>query len=233
MDEIYYDWNDRTVLCAASIDDRAGNDLDTIERGLERAHDRGEVLELYGHQPGDTHAGADVPVDKIEAMLAKASELGLTFYTSDQLTAAGAHTAGFALSFDDAHIDDWWAMRPIFDRYGAKVTFFVTRYYLWDEAMKAKLRDLASDGHSIQAHSVNHLRAPEYVSEHGLAAYLADEALPSIDGLAADGYHVTDYAYPFGARTSELDRALLQHVQRLRAVSFSIDGPLVADPCPE
>lgn len=235
MDEIFYDWTDRRVLCAANIDVVGDNGIETIDRGLERARDRGEVLQLYGHQPGDPAVGATVPVDKIEAILAKAVELGLAFYRSDELRpdADGAGTGGLALSFDDAHIADWWGLRPLFQQYGARLTFFVTRYAGWDATMKAQLRDLYTDGHAIEAHSVNHLRAPEYVTEHGLEAYMTDEAQPSIDLLVADGYPVTDYAYPFGARTGELDHALLERVERLRAVSFSWDGPFVVDPCPE
>lgn len=221
------------MLCAVSIDDIAGNQLDTIVLGLERASARGEVIQLYGHQPGDPSAGATVPIDKIEAVLARAAELGLAFFTSRDLVPDGPHTGGLALSFDDAHIADWWALRPMFDQYDARLTFFVTRYDQWDDAMKAQLRDLSADGHSIQAHSVNHLRAPEFVTERGLAAYLTEEALPSIELLRADGYAITDYAYPFGARTGELDRALLAHVERVRAVTFSLDGALISDPCPE
>jgi len=228
LDEVYYDWTDRQVLCAANIDASAGNELDSIERGLERARDTGTVLQLYGHKPGGT-----VPVDKIDAILADAAALGVGFFTEPELVPGGAHTGGLALSFDDAHIAEWWALRPTFDRYGAKVTFFITRYYQWDATMKAQLHDLAADGHAIEAHSVNHLRAPEYVTEHGLDAYMTDEALPSIDQLRADGYDVTDYAYPFGGRTGELDHALLQHVDRVRAISFAVDSPITADPCPE
>lgn len=233
MDEIFYDWTPRDVLCAANIDERGGNDLDTIYAGLARARDRGEVLQLYGHQPGDLAAGATVAVDKVEAILARADELGLQFFTSPELVADGAGTGGLALSFDDAHIDDWWWLRPTFQRYHARATFFISRYAQWDDRMKGELADLAADGHSIQAHSVGHLRAPEYVTEHGLDAYMADEALPSIDLLVADGYPITDYAYPFGARTGELDRALLAHVARLRSISFSLDNAVTVDPCPE
>jgi peptidoglycan/xylan/chitin deacetylase (PgdA/CDA1 family) len=230
MDEIYYDWTEQPVLCAANIDATAGNDLGTIFDGLQRAHDRGEVMQLYGHNPS---ADGTVPVDKLEAILAKAVELGLPFYRSDELRPDGPGGAGFALSFDDAHIAEWWALRPLFQQYGARLTFFVTRYAGFDPTMKAQLRDLFTDGHAIEAHSVNHLRAPDYVTEHGLQAYLDDEALPSIELLVADGYPVTDFAYPFGSRTREIDRALLRHVERVRAVSFAWDGPFIVDPCPE
>jgi len=93
------------------------------------------------------------------------------------------------------------------------------------------LHALAAQGHKIEAHSVSHQRAPTYVENHGLAAYLADEALPSIDALRAEGFDVTTYAYPYGARTGELDGALLEHVSIVRSVSFT--WSTVSDPCPD
>ena len=87
---------------------------------------------------------------------------------------------GLALSFDDAAIEAWTTARPLLLQYGARVTFFVTRYHLFTEEGRAQLRDFAADGHEIAAHGVAHLRAPVYVEEYGLSAYLADEALPNV-----------------------------------------------------
>jgi hypothetical protein len=39
------------------------------------------------------------------------------------------------------------------------------------------------------------------------------------------------WAYPFGARTAELDRALAEHVSILRSVAFPVRG--AGSPCPE
>jgi hypothetical protein len=38
------------------------------------------------------------------------------------------------------------------------------------------------------------------------------------------------FAYPFGMRTAETDRAILKYVDRVRSVSFSMEG--AGDPCP-
>ena len=111
------------------------------------------------------------------------------------------------------------------------MTFFVSRYARLSPTQRDLLRLLASDGHDVQAHSVLHLRAPEYVEDHGLAAYLEDEVIPSIEVLRADGYEVTAFAYPFGARTTELDRAIRAHVPVLRSVAFSWTAP-ISSPCP-
>jgi peptidoglycan/xylan/chitin deacetylase (PgdA/CDA1 family) len=216
------------VFCALGIDTVSGNPTDAVLRGLDRAAAEGTVIQLFTHSPGRT-----IAVSKVEAILAHAASIGLDFVTYPELGPGQTPRGGLALSFDDAGIDTWIAMRDTFLAHDAQVTFFVKAYDVWTEPQKTDLARLAGDGHAVQAHSLRHQRATDYVTDHGLAAYLADEALPSIALLEADGYVVTDYAYPFGARTSELDRALLEHVERVRAVTFALDGPLLADPCPE
>lgn len=215
------------VYCAVNLDDSAGNDLDSIDGALDRAVARNELLHLYAHRPGVT-----VPLAKLEHVLAGARARGLTFVTYGELAPSEvtAPVPALALSFDDSGVDDWLRARELFRASDARVTFFVSRYDRISEVRRAGIRDLALDGHSIQAHSVDHRNAPAMVEAEGLAAYLRDEALPSIAVLRADGYDVTAFAYPYGARTQELDDALLDHVQVLRSVTFTVAG--VADPCP-
>ena len=211
--------------CAADLDSSAGNSLESIDTALDRAAERGEVVELYAHRPT-----LSVPLSKIEHVLAGAAARNLPFVTYADFAAGGVTGPGIALSFDDSGVPYWMEARPLFLAYGARVTFFVCRYAEMSDDLHAQIRELANDGHDIEAHSVLHLRAPSYVEDHGLRAYLDDEALPSIEVLRRDGYAVSAYAYPYGARTDELDHALLQHVPVLRSVSFAVGG--VADPCP-
>jgi hypothetical protein len=227
-DEIFDDGSPRRVFCAAGLDTVSGNDDDSVMGGLERAAERDEVILLYGHTPGRT-----VPVDRIEAVLARAGELGLEHVTMRELASPRPRRAGLSLQFDDDDIDQWFDIRELLAAHGARVTFFVTRYDQFDRRGRERLRALADDGHDVEAHGVDHLVAPDYVEEHGLAAYLDDEAVPSIERLRADGYDPVAYAYPFGARTSEIDEALLEHVQVLRSVTFTYDAPIISDPCPE
>ena len=49
-----------------------------------------------------------------------------------------------------------------------------------------------------------------------VTAYLANEALPSIDVLQRDGYAIDAYAFPFGASNDALDAALLDYVRLVR-----------------
>ena len=233
-DEVFYDWDGRDVLCAIGLDPASGNDLDSVLGGLDRAAERGEALMLFAHAPG-----SHVPFDRLEAVLAYAAEIGLDFVTARDLAAGGPPRAGLALSIDDSDVDAWLSARDLFRQYGARVSFYVTRFDRLTDDRRAALHELADDGHTIEAHGLRHLVAPDYVEEHGLAAYLREEALPSIELLRADGFDPVSFAYPYGNRTSELDAALLEHVQTVRSVTFAalrfelLPGTIVTDPCPD
>ena len=228
MDEVYYRGPGPRVLCAAGIDDRTGNGAGSLVAGLDRAARTGEVLQLYGHAPGRTVALATV-----DAVLDGARARGLASFTYAELAAGRPAEAGLALSFDDSDVEAWQSIADRLDAAGVRATFFVTRYHLWTAEQRAALRALADRGHDVEAHTVAHLRAPDVVEDRGLAGYLADEVRPGLELLRADGYRPTVFAYPFGARTAELERALLADFTLLRSVSYSYDGPLVVDPCPE
>jgi peptidoglycan/xylan/chitin deacetylase (PgdA/CDA1 family) len=216
----------RAVYCAVNLDSSAGVDSASIDASLDRAAARGELVELYAHRPGVT-----VPFAKLEHVLAGARARGLAPVTYGDLARSAPRGPSLALSFDDAGIAEWMSARELLRAYGARVTFFVTRYASLSDEARAQLGVLASDGHDVAAHGVRHLRAPAYVEARGVTAYLAEEALPSIEVLRADGYEVTAFAYPYGARTGELDAALLDHVPVIRSVAFPIHG--AGSPCPD
>jgi hypothetical protein len=226
VDGIFDDGSGQKVHCAVDLDDDADNSTASIDGALDRAADRKETVELYAHHPGVT-----VSTGTIEHVLEGAVARGLTFVQYRDFAAGTASGPGLALSFDDTSIDAWIATQPLFAQYDAKVTFFVSRFKFITDAQRAELHALADAGHDIEAHSVLHLRAPEYVEDNGIAAYLDDEAQPSIDVLEAEGFDVVAFAYPFGSRTDELDRALLDRVTVLRSVAFPWSVG-VDSPCP-
>lgn len=222
----FYNWDERKVHCAIVLDTYARNDLASIEAGLDRAVERGEVIELYAHDPGRT-----VSWRELEHVLAAIAARDLPYFTYAELARnTVTPQAGVVLSFDDAYVDHWLAGADLYARYGARLTFFVAYYDHLGADDRAALHELVRLGHTVEAHSVDHLRAPLYVDQHGLTAYLRNEALPSIHRLRDDGFDVTSYAYPYGARSSEIDTVLLRHVPLVRSVAFTWTG--VADPCP-
>ncbi len=230
MDEVYFAWDQRRVLCGVTIDDGLRSNfvpgLDNLREGMERARRREEVLIFYAHEPG-----AGLSVERLESVLALVNDVGLDFLTFDELHGP-AGGAGVALTFDDAHIDEWHGQRALFAAYGARVTFFVTRIHLLSDRRLDLLHELYADGHAIESHGLNHVNGPDYVQEHGLQAYIDDEVLPSLVVLRREGFSPTTFAYPFGARTSEIDRAVLEHVALVRSIAWTIRTPLVASPCP-
>jgi len=225
LDGAFYDGDGRLVHCGVDLDEIAGIGTADIDGALDRARDRSEVVELYAHNPGKT-----VPLPKLEYVLAGATARGLAFVTYADFANASDTAPGLALSFDDTFVDAWFALRPMLQRYGARVTFFVSRYHVLGPEQRAKLKTLAADGHAIEAHTVQHLRAPDYVEQHGLNAYLHNEVDPSIAILRDDGFTVDAFAYPFGARTSELDKGIAKRVPVIRSVAFAYH--LVEGPCP-
>ncbi len=226
LDSIYDDGDGRHVHCAVDLDRKSGLTHANLDAALARAAARGQVVEIYAHNPEKT-----VEVGDIEYVIKGAVDRGLAFVTYADFASGGGTGPGLALSFDDASVAPWYELRSLFDRYGARVTFFVSRYAALQDDERAMLKVLAADGHAIEAHTVNHLNGPSYVEAHGMTAYLRDEVLPSIEVLQADGYEVTAFAYPFGARTDETDKALLEHLPVLRSVTFPRGG--VVSPCPE
>jgi peptidoglycan/xylan/chitin deacetylase (PgdA/CDA1 family) len=225
MDGAFYDWDDRVVHCSVEGDASTGNTIEELERGLDRAKERGEVFEVLIHRPGDTMTWAD-----FERFLRGVNERGLAWVTYEDMANGIPPVAGVSLQYDGTWIVPWLESRLLLQNYGARVTIFVTRYTRLTDGERAQIRMLADDGHDIEAHAVNHLRGPVYVEDHGLGAYIDLEVQPSIDALRADGYDVVSFAYPFGDRTSEIDRAVGTRVPLTR--SIVITRGVVSSPCP-
>lgn len=226
LDGAFYSWDGRTVHCSVEIDDRSKIPVEQILAGMDHAKLTGEVLELLAHKPGVT-----VSLGRLEHVLAGAVDRGLPFLTATDLV-RGTPTAGVALMFDDWHVSAWVDTMPLLAKYGARATFYLARYARLSATEREQLATLAVAGHDIEAHGTLHLRGPHFVEDHGLRAYLDDEVVASIDVLERDGYEVLSYAYPFGAHTSEMDRAILEtgRVQFVRSLAKT--NELRANPCP-
>ncbi|MEZ4359365.1 MAG: polysaccharide deacetylase family protein [Kofleriaceae bacterium] len=212
FDGIYSRGADAFVLCGHTVDDKASIGLDEVGKALTRAKVDGTTVHLYAHKPRVT-----VDRSTIATVLAAAEQRAVTTVTYRELL-EGERPGTLALSFDDHALDAWTALRPLFARYHARATFFVSAYLSLSEAERAQLQQLAADGHDIEYHSTNHLDAEAYVDAHGGDAYLADEILPALTAMRADGYDPVVFAYPFGARSEASDAALVGHFAALRAI---------------
>lgn len=213
IDNIYSRGLDGPVVCGMSVDYKNTVSEDSIAIGLERARVEGTVLHLYTHRPEVT-----VDVSTIEHILAGAADRGMEFVTYRAL-AEGAATSGLAFSFDDHDIQGWISLLPMFERYGARVTFFVSAYHGLEVEDQQAIHELAAAGHDIEYHSTNHRDAEVVTSEQGLDAYLAEEIEPDLALMREAGFDPVVFAYPFGHRTDDTDRVLLERFHLLRSSS--------------
>jgi hypothetical protein len=227
VDTVFYSWNGNRVFCAKNIDELTGINRTEILEAMERARNQQQVLQLFAHTPGKT-----VSIPMLDFVFAAAVERGLPFLTYRDLLDDSSPRAGISFSFDDSAVSQWVGVRDLLKQYNVRASFFVSRYYRFDAALKLQLRQLAADGHQIEAHGRTHQRSPNYVESYGVRALLDEEVLPSLQLLAADGFNPQIFAYPFGARTSETDAAIMPYVQAVRSLSFTRGKPAIYDPCP-
>jgi len=216
MDAIYTRGAPRFVMCGMTIDDKSSASLDAIGGALDRAQIDGTTVLLYAHKPGDL-PNETVDPSTVELALAGVVDRGMRFATYSDLD-AGEVPGSLALAFDDRDLAGWTVLRPTFQHYGARVTFFVSDYPYLDDTQKAQLRQLADDGHDIEYHSTHHYNAESYAGQHGADAYITDDILPALQAMRADGYDPKIFAYPFGARTAATDAALEPLFDHIRAI---------------
>ena len=121
----------------------------------------------------------------------------------ENCTPSDEPTGTLVLSFDDRNFADWERALPIFDRYGAHVTFFVSGPI--DGAAVKVLKTLHAHGHSIGLHGQYHADADVAIVQKGAARYFADEIEPQLERMRVAWLPVTSYAYPNCRRSDESD----------------------------
>jgi peptidoglycan/xylan/chitin deacetylase (PgdA/CDA1 family) len=136
-------------------------------------------------------------------------------------TADESHQAGVALSFDDHFINEWYALRPLFQKYDAKVTFFIMCGDSLTQDEIAKLKQLQSDGHEIGFHGTVHSKSTELIAA-GAEHYEQTELRPGMKYMADAGFFPTSYAHPGGNHNDRVDSVLFANgFKILRDVAIS------------
>jgi peptidoglycan/xylan/chitin deacetylase (PgdA/CDA1 family) len=108
-----------------------------------------------------------------------------------------------SLTFDDS-FDSHVVAGDLLDQHGMLGTFFVILGRLGGEGYLTvdQVRDLADRRHEIAAHTFTHRRLPDLPADEA-----ARELCDARGALAELGLPVESFAYPFGARTDELEAA--------------------------
>ena len=112
-------------------------------------------------------------------------------------------TGLLVLSFDDRNFGDWMKALPIFEKYGAHVTFFVSGP-IDGEAVRTMKR-LSEAGHSVGLHGLRHANADEALAAKGADLYYTQEIEPQREACRVSYIPITSYAYPNCRRTDDTD----------------------------
>ncbi|MET7255743.1 polysaccharide deacetylase family protein [Dyadobacter fermentans] len=116
---------------------------------------------------------------------------------------------GIAISFDDHFIKEWYQLRPLFQKYNAKATFFITCPDSLNTEEVAMLKQLEKEGHEIGFHGTVHAKSTELMAAGGPKGYIEAELEPGLRHMNAAGFKPTSYAHPGGNHNDLVDSVLL------------------------
>ena len=133
------------------------------------------------------------------------------FQVEDSAKARGT----LCLTFDDRNFDSWRKALPLFEKYGARATFFICGKI--DGPAYGMMNVLRRKGHSIGFHGVNHAKAPELLRKLGPEGYFREEIKPQLDAARAEGYVVRNFGYPYSTHDAETEKVLAPHFDRRRS----------------
>jgi hypothetical protein len=105
--------------------------------------------------------------------------------------------AGILLAFDDDYQSVWEQYFDLFDRYGARVTFFVRGDF------SSFCLEAQSRGHDIGYHTIHHLNLLKVSRE-----LFFEETLSAVDTFRREGVPLRSFAYPFGLSEPWMREAL-------------------------
>lgn len=113
--------------------------------------------------------------------------------------------SGVLLSFDDDYIEAWEDAFDLFDRYGARVTFFVQ-----SKPLSFAKRALAR-GHDVGYHTIHHLNL-----SHVSKAVFVEETTSDIEAFRDAGIPLRSFAYPYGLSSPWMHEELFHSFTILR-----------------
>jgi peptidoglycan/xylan/chitin deacetylase (PgdA/CDA1 family) len=120
-----------------------------------------------------------------------------------------AGRAGVLLAFDDDYMENWEMYFDLFDKYGAKVTFFVQGEY--NGALERFCAEALNRGHDVGYHTVHHTDLRGLSRERFFT-----EAISGAAAFREHGTPLKSFAYPYGFSSPWMHDELLQHYRILR-----------------
>lgn len=134
---------------------------------------------------------------------------------------AGEIEPAVMLTFDDTYVSDWVGADSLFEKYGAKATFFVTHLHHLDSSDYAGLVFLQGRGHEIGCHGLTHADPIAYTDSAGISAYLSREVDAAVALLREKGLKVKSFAFPFGKYTDALRDSIQDRGLFMRGAAYN------------
>jgi len=135
-----------------------------------------------------------------------------------------------ALSFDDRNLAAWEMAFPLFERYDACATFFLSGQI--DASAICFMRKALAAGHEPGLHGLKHMNADVILAKVGEEAYWREEMEPQLSACCAAGIGIRSFAYPNCSRTVASDAVFFRHgFTRLRGkLDGGVGNPNPYDP---
>lgn len=119
------------------------------------------------------------------------------------------------LAFDDRNFADWERALPLFAKYGAHASFFISGAF--DTPAVTTSKRLMAAGHTIGLHGRSHLNVPETIAQRGRDGWWRDEVATEKRRADVAYVPVRSFAYPNNRHDDATDAHLLTRFERLRA----------------
>ncbi|MFD1602828.1 polysaccharide deacetylase family protein [Flavobacterium artemisiae] len=145
--------------------------------------------------------------------------------TKKQKNDLKTYKPGVILSFDDAYVDEWHEADMALRKYSWKATFNVCRIDSIGTPEIKELLEMQKYGHEIAGHGYHHFNAVKFTAKYGIKEYINQEINPMMVSMKKKGFHVTTFAYPYGERSDELDKALSSRFKIIRGRAFGGEVP--------
>ena len=144
--------------------------------------------------------------------------LGFAFFACKQRKIV--QQVGIAISFDDRFVKEWYQLRPYFEKYNAKCTFYITQPDSLSHDEVDLLHQLEKEGNEIGCHGAMHVRSMYYIWDFSLEEYMNNEIFSALKTMKKQGFSPKTFAHPGGSQMWYSDRELLKHFTLLRDVSM-------------
>jgi peptidoglycan/xylan/chitin deacetylase (PgdA/CDA1 family) len=192
------------------------------------------ILLYHSVAKGPSFGSYSVPVKSFEAQMAYLSRHFKIVRLCDleHYIATNYQDRIACVTFDDGCFDNYEVALPVLERFGIKATFFVVTGLLGGSLITSygnvrlmgsnEIRELASLGHEIGAHSVSHLKLTQVPLER--ARKEIGDSKHFLEDLI--GKEVISFAYPKGAWNETLKEEVRQQGFRY---AVTIQEGLVSD----